>query len=267
MKYLFGHLDKFKGQLDNKFVALFLDYDGVLSPIVQRPQDAVIAPATKQLLKQLAKSKDINITIISGRPLEQIKNIVGLEGIVYVGNHGLEIEGPKIKFTARLSAEYKAILKAIENNLNKHAFSIKGVFVEDKGLSLSFHYRMSDKRYIPLARAVFHTDTALYVIRKKIKVTTGKKVLEVRPSLEWDKGRAVLWLLAKQGFAAKKQVLPVYIGDDKTDEDAFKALRNRGLTIFVGRPGHSHAKYYLKNTDDALEFLRYVRINKGKRAV
>jgi trehalose-phosphatase len=84
-------------------------------------------------------------------------------------------------------------------------------------------------------------------------------VLEVRPPVDWDKGKVVMWLLARQQFASEgKQVLPVYIGDDLTDEDAFKAIKNKGITIFVGEPKVSHAQYYLKNVNEVAEFIKVI---------
>ncbi|MGE5197395.1 MAG: trehalose-phosphatase, partial [Deltaproteobacteria bacterium] len=135
--------------------------------------------------------------------------------------------------------------------------SISGAFMEDKGLSLSLHYRLADKKQIPLVKTIFHETVIVPLVRDKIAIRSGKMVLEVRPPVAWDKGRVVLWLLARQRFAVKdSEVLPVYIGDDVSDEDAFKALENKGLTVFVGAPKASSARYYLKDSGEVVEFLR-----------
>jgi len=259
MRYLFDDWDKIKKNLNNKFIALFLDYDGTISPIVDKPERAFISKETKQLLWKLLKSPRCKLAIISGRALKDIKKKVNIPGIVYVGNHGLEINGPKIRFESPISLRYKAILKQIKSDLIKKLSSIKGVILEDKGLSLSIHYRLVDKKYITKVKAIVQEATILYAIRNKIKIKPGKKVLEIRPPLEWDKGKTVLWLLGGQKFAlGDKPIMPIYIGDDISDEDAFMALRKKGLTICVGIPKSSKAKYYLKDTKEVLEFLKSI---------
>lgn len=259
MRNIFYYWDELEKKLSNKYIMLFLDYDGTLTPIVSTPDKAFISQEVKDLLNKLSKSPMCKLAIISGRALKDIKNIIGLKGIIYSGNHGLEIEGPKIKFEPLVSLRYKAILEQIKNDLNKRLSSINGAFVEDKGLSLSLHYRLVDKKNIPQVKTIFHETIILYLVRNKIKIKTGKMVLEMRPPSEWDKGKIVLWLLVRQKFALKdKDVVPIYIGDDTTDEDAFKVLKNNGITIFVGKPKPSYAQYYLKDTNEVKEFLKRI---------
>jgi trehalose-phosphatase len=259
MKNLFNYWDNLKKELNNKYIMLFLDYDGTLTPIVETPDKAIISKQTKELLEKLSKSSRCKVAIISGRALKDIKNRVGVKNIIYVGNHGSEIEGPKIKFESPISPRHKAILKQIKIELTKKLSSIRGVIIEDKGLSLSVHYRLVDRKRIPLVKTILHEAVNLYLGRNKIKVKSGKMVLEVRLPGEWDKGKVVLWLLARERFAVReKSFVPIYIGDDKTDEDAFKALRNKGWTIFVGNPKPSYAQYYLRNTREVTELLKRI---------
>lgn len=265
MKYLFNHWDKLKEDLKNSRLMLFLDYDGTLTPIVDAPNRAVISKETRSLLYELSKKPDYKLVIISGRSLGDIKSIVGLKDIVYSGNHGLEIEGPKLKFKSVLPPGFKKIIKRIKLDLLGKLANIKGVILEDKGYTLSVHYRLVRKESIHLVITAFHEAIIYYLVSNKIKMNTGKMVLEVRPPIDWNKGRSVMWLLARQGFASKGvPILPVYIGDDLTDEDAFSVLRKKGLTIFVGRPKRSKAKYYLKNHKDVSKFLSMVNdLTKG----
>lgn len=259
MKYLFEDWDKIRKDLNNKFIALFFDYDGTLTPIIGTPDKAILPSETKELLKRLIKNRKCELAIISGRALKDIKKKVDIPDIVYVGNHGLEIEGPKIRFESPISARYKRILQHIKDDLNTNLSAINGAFMEDKGLSLSIHYRLVDRKIISEVKTIFHETTILHILRDDIKVKTGKKVFEIRPSIEWDKGRVVLWLLARWRFALKdKDIMPVYLGDDVTDEDAFKALKKRGISIFVGMPNSSYATYYLKDTDEVKGFLRLI---------
>jgi trehalose-phosphatase len=265
MDYLFSRFSKIKELLENKFILLLLDYDGTLTPIAETPGKAIIRKDTKELLQKLSKSNLCKIGIISGRKLEEIKNIVGIDGIIYAGNHGFQIEGPKIKHEMAVSLGYKKILERIKIQLQEKLSGIKGVFVEDKKLSLALHFRLADPQQISLIKTAFHESVILYLVRNKIKIRPGKKILEVIPPVHWDKGRIVLWLLARQDALSKDgKIVPIYIGDDTTDEDAFKVLKNRGLTIFVGRTGSSQAKYYVKDVKEVQAFLKRVLSIQGK---
>lgn len=257
MEYLFTKFNKTKGRLRDNFILLLLDYDGTLTPIVENPKKAVISEETKELLQKLSGRSNYALGIISGRSLEDIKNTVGIKGIIYAGNHGLEIEGPKIKFKSRVSPRSKLVIGDTAEELSRRLSGIKGVLIEDKGLTLSIHYRLVDKKDMPAFERIFSEVSNHYAARGKIKINSGKKVYEIKLPLQWDKGKAVLWLIARQQFASGgNKVLPVYIGDDVTDEDAFKALKGKGLTIFVGEPGASAAAYYLKDAEEVNRFLR-----------
>lgn len=259
MKYLFSHWNKLKNRLSDKSILLFLDYDGTLTPIAETPEKAVISREAKDLLNRLSKKSYCSVAIISGRSLSDIKTIVGIKDIIYAGNHGLEIEGPKIKFESPVSLRYKRILEHIKDDLQLKLSAIKGVFVEDKGLSLSIHYRLANRSQMPKIKTILYEETILYTVRDKIKIKLGKKVFEIRPAVEWDKGRVVLWLLARWEFSLKgKDILPVYLGDDVADEDAFKVLKKKGLTVFVGELGSSNADYYVKDPEEVTRFLRLI---------
>lgn len=238
---------------------MFLDCDGTLTPIVNTPNKVIISQKTRRLLDLLSRKKNCGIAIISGRSLDDIKKRVGLNNIIYSGNHGFQIEGPKIKHELAVPLGYKKVLQCIKAQLKEKLCGVKGVFVEDKKLSLALHFRLADKRQLTFIKTVFHESIILYLVKNKIKIRPGKKILEVIPPVHWDKGRIVLWLLARQVFALKKKnILPIYIGDDVTDEDAFKALKNKGLTVFVGETGNSKADYYLKDTKEVTKFLRLI---------
>lgn len=259
MVHLFSDWDKLKKSLKNIFIYLFLDYDGTLAPIAETPIKAIIREDSKELIRRLSQKTRCKIAIISGRALEDVKNQVGLKGIIYVGNHGLEIEGPKLKFRSVVPSGFKEILKRIKYDLGRKLSIIKGVFLEDKGFTLSLHYRLVNKKQIPLVQAAFHETVIAYLAGNKIKIGNGEKVLEIRPAVDWDKGKVALWLLARQKFVLKgKEIFPIYVGDDLTDEDAFKALKNKGATVFVGVPRKSEAKYYLKNPKEVKVLLKRI---------
>ena len=259
MKHLFDDIHGLRQKICNRHIMLFLDYDGTLAPIAFTPNKATITDINRALLRRLSKCRTIKLAIISGRSLKDIKGMVRIKGITYSGNHGLEIEGPRIKFTAPMPAGYMTALRRIKNRLSAELSSIKGVLIEDKGHVLSLHYRLINRKKIPLVRTVFHETVIFYLAKGRISVKPGKKVVEVRPPVRWDKGKAVLWILARQRLGLKRKPLTaIYIGDDITDEDAFKALRGRGLGVFVGSPRPSFAGYYLRGPGEVTRFLKLI---------
>src|SRR3989338_2081423 len=216
MEYLFSAWAEIKKQLFGKFIFLFLDYDGTLAPFANSSQQAILSLETKELLKKLRDAARCKIAVISCRKLEDIKNMVGLEGIIYAGNHGLEIEGPKIKFKSHIPPAYIRLMQKIKGNLEGKISYLRGAFIEDKGLSLSLHYRQVDKKDIPGLKTIFHETIIYHLVKDALRIKAGKMVLEIKPPINWDKGKAILWLLARHCFALKDKVrvIPFYIGDD-----------------------------------------------------
>lgn len=258
MKYLFIKSGKLKSQL-KKRLFFFLDYDGTLTPIAKTPEEAVLPQETKQLLKNLLKTKKCELAIISGRTLQELKKNVGLRNIIYAGSHGFEIEGPNFKFKYPLPYKYKTILKQIRNELHKKLSSVKGIIIEDKRYSVCLHYRLVNSAFVHQVRSCFRRLLKPHLRQKQIVIYRGKSVLEARPNLDWNKGKTVLRLLEKISSTHKAtSIFPVYIGDDITDEDAFKILKAKGLTIFVGKPGRSHAGFYLYNIGEVVIFLKHI---------
>ena len=257
MEYLFDKWDDVRKRIAGKPLFIFLDFDGTLAPIVERPEAASLPAETKELLRKLSAEPRFKLAFISGRSLADVKEKVGLKNVIYSGNHGLEIEGPKIKFEPLVSAGYKTLMRGIKSELAKGIAAIKGALLEDKGLSLSLHYRLVAPRQLLDLRMIFRDAIAPHRLKGKIKVNKGKKVFEVRPAMEWDKGKIVLWLLARESFAAgEKEIVPVYLGDDLTDEDVFRALKNKGLTVLVGNGRPSAAAYYVKDHRQVQRFLK-----------
>jgi len=172
-------------------VLLLSDYDGTLTPIVDRPELADLPARTRQLLQALAHQHRFTVGIISGRALSDLKQRVDIGNIVYAGNHGLEIEGPGISFINPLAEEMKPVLRLIHQALSKALATVRGSLVEDKGLSLSVHYRLVEEKEVEKAKTIF--ERILYVphLSGKVKITSGKKVHEVRPAVDWDKGKAI----------------------------------------------------------------------------
>lgn len=264
---MIGHLlkywDTINGRLSNVCLFLFLDYDGTLTPIVSAPDKAVMPKKTKRLLQELSRERDLKVAIISGRALRDVKKRVGVEDIIYSGNHGLEIEGPKIKYKNPSFVKYRPLMDKIEAHLTQALTGIRGVLIENKGLSLSVHYRLVDKERITEVKTLVRESMIMYAIKNRVRIRSGKMVFEITPPIKWDKGKITLWLLARQQAAlGGRMVYPIYIGDDTTDEDAFRSLRNKGLTVAVGRHSASRAKYYLNDTREVISFLELIKVNR-----
>ncbi|MBM4461852.1 MAG: trehalose-phosphatase [Chloroflexi bacterium] len=240
-------------------VLLFSDYDGTLTPIVDRPELADLPAETRRLLRALAHRHRFTVGIISGRALSDLKHRVGIESIVYAGNHGLEIEGPGISFINPLAEEMKPVLRLIHQALSKALATVRGSLVEDKGLSLSVHYRRVEEKEVEKAKTIFERILHVPRLSGMIKVTSGKKVHEVRPAVDWDKGKAIKLLMRRYGKGGRRSgLLPIYLGDDLTDEDGFRAIERYGdgLTVFVGGENDSTvARYFLRSPHDVERFL------------
>jgi trehalose 6-phosphate phosphatase len=237
---------------------LLSDYDGTLTPIVSRPEEAVLSSEVREKLRTLAQKPNSSVGIISGRPLSELESMVAIEGIYYAGNHGLEIEGPGLRFVSQPAEIARTMMKDLARRLAATLDSIDGVIVEDKGLSLSVHYRLVKKGEENLVAEAFKQLTSPLLNKGKIRITSGKKVLEVRPPIDWHKGKAVEAITREIKTLLKlEQVLTIYLGDDTTDEDAFSVIhRPGGWSIFVGGENPaSVAEYFLNSTIEVEEFL------------
>ncbi len=263
MKHLFSSWEIIESRLKaRRHILLAFDYDGTLTPIVKRPELARLSLAMKGLLKALSANPFFSLVIISGRPLNEIKRLVGIKKIIYAGNHGLELEVPDFRYLNPQAEKSQPVILKIYKLLSDELAHLKGVLVENKGLSLSVHYRLvRGKSNLAELNKIFYRAVNPWRIKKKVKLTFGKKVFEIRPPVKWDKGKCLKYLLAKSSQFRVKP-LPIALGDDRTDEDMFNAVKDKGISIFVGRPGiSSSARYYLRNVDEVKNFLeRLIRV-------
>lgn len=244
-------------------VFLFLDYDGTLAPIVRNPDLAVLSPSRRKQLKQTARTKKIRIALVSGRSLSTLKKLAGVRGLLYVGNHGLEREENGSRRVHPAAQKSRKLLHRIKPRLQAAFRKLSGIFVEDKDLTLTVHYRRASLATARGAKKVFWNTLGAELKRKQIRVTEGKKVWEIRPPVAWGKGNMVVSIL-KRAARNSNDILPVYIGDDATDEDAFRALGRKGVTVKVGeKTRKSRAAYYLKSTGEVFQFLKRLSLLKG----
>jgi len=262
MKYLFDCQEDFFRRFKRaKEVFLFFDYDGTLTPIVKKPELAILPPENKRRIKKLISKRWSRVAVVSGRSLKNVKRMVGVKGIVYAGNHGLELEGPGLKYFNRKASVFKKHLDIIYRILTDKLKGYSKILIEHKGLTLSVHYRLEkSKNRVRKVFKIIDEATDSYVKQKKVRISHGKKVVEIKPKIDWNKGKIVLWLI--KYFRKKSSTtnyLPIYLGDDTTDEDAFKVLTRKGIGIFVGGVKRkSLAKFYLKNTRQVTDFLEKI---------
>jgi trehalose 6-phosphate phosphatase len=207
--------------------AVFLDYDGTLTPIVARPDLAVLLKPARDTLIRLASRWPV--AILSGRDLSDVRSMVGIDGIAYAGSHGFDILLPDGR-TQQRGAEYVSALDAAEEELRRVVEERgSGAWVERKRFAIAVHVRQVAELSVPeLERAVAEVAAGDPTLR----ITGGKKVFELRPATDWDKGVALRFLLGALGLEGA-EVLPIYVGDDETDEDAFRAVRGRGIGVVV----------------------------------
>jgi len=255
VKHLFSDRDKIKNTIkDSPYTLLLTDYDGTLTPIVSRPKDAVLDRAVRDILKALSKRRGFYIGVISGRRLDDVRRRVRLSGVYYAGDHGLQIKGPGISYMHPACRKFKDHLIRIREKLVSKTAPFKGAIVEYKAASISLHYRLVERSAVKKLKIIFKGVCAPYITKGIIKTSHGKKVWEIRLPVKWDKRSAANKILNTLK-ARKGKILPIYLGDDVTDEDAFFALRKKGLTVFVGRKRATYAQYYLKSPVEVKRFL------------
>lgn len=258
---LFGSLDAIAARIRAaRGVQLFLDFDGTLSPIAASPAEARLPARTRELLEMLADR--MRVTIVSGRSLGDIRSRVGLSSLSYAGNHGLEWVLDGTEGHVPIDNAHRARVREALTILGKVASEFPGALLEDKGYTVSLHYRMvaPEKRddFLLAAEAAIAAERE----RGGILVTEGKMLIEVRPSVPWHKGAFIRMAIGSGGGTS----LPIFIGDDDTDEDAFAALPD-AVTVRVGELARSAAGYFVESQSGVDTFLEWLARNSDHRLV
>lgn len=214
-----------EAELRGRPVAVFLDFDGTLSPIVDEPDAAELLPGVRPIIERIAAR--VPVAVVSGRGTADVAARVGVEGIHVAGSHGFEIAMPDgSRHDQPDAAASRPVLDQAVERLRADVGDVPGVVIEPKRFGLTVHDRMVADDDVETVRTAATTVGAQLGLR----VTHGKRVTELRPDVDWDKGRAVRWLLDRLGAADH---LAVYLGDDRTDEDAFAALDPDAITVMV----------------------------------
>ncbi|KAL0721485.1 hypothetical protein Bca4012_036084 [Brassica carinata] len=242
-----------------KEIVMFLDYDGTLSPIVADPDRAFISSKMRRTVKKLAKC--FPTSIVTGRCIDKVYSFVKLAELYYAGSHGMDIKGPTKGFSRynkdkpsvlyQPAGDFLPMIDEVFKQLVEKTKSTPGAKVENNKFCLSVHFRCVDeKKWSELALKV----RSVVKNYPTLKLSQGRKVFEIRPMIKWDKGKALDFLLESLGFGNSSDVFPIYIGDDRTDEDAFKLLQERGqgLGLLVSKfPKDTNASYSLQDPLEA----------------
>ena len=230
---------------------VFLDYDGTLTDIVENPDEALLPDETRGVLAALAER--IPVAVVSGRDLTKLRQFVGLDTIYYAASHGFEIAGPNGYYrVARGADAYAQALDDAESALARALGDIRGHSIERKAFAIAVHYRRVAEADVARIEQAIDTTLAAF---PRLRKNGGKKVFEIVPTMRWHKGEAVSSLVERMEPDSGK-ALPIYVGDDLTDEDALRALCGRGIGVVV-RDGarRTSARYSVDGPDEVCTFL------------
>ena len=250
---ILADMDLISNQLADKRPVLFLNYGGTLAPTDQKPENTELSKKVRRALHKVAKL--MPVTIVSGRDAEELRKQVDLPELIYAGSHGLEILGPDLHLELPEGINVREDLDKAMAELSRLLGEFPGVRIERKRFAIVVHYEhrnMLDTAYLEA------TIEQVQMQLPRLRNIGGKEVFELLPNIDWNKGRAVEWLLAEMGLDGPEQ-LPLYIGDDVTDEDAFRSLRGAGIGILVAKHRQpSMATYRIGDSDDVLKLLDHL---------
>jgi trehalose-phosphatase len=269
MKYLLDNLADLRTALGEKHLLLMLDFDGTLAPIALTPGQALLPEGTRRDLERLSKNPDCSIAIVSGRSLADVAAKVSIPGITYVGNHGLEVswaDGAISVFA--LPGFAGCVLMSLKKDLAVVLARYPGAGLEDKGCSLAVHYRLVARTERPQVRAAIDKVVHAHGGRAQIEMLSGRMVVDLRPPGAVDKGTIVSMLIRSENQRRGEGcTFALYMGDDRSDEGAFKAVAGQGFGVLVGSRGISCAPYSLKGPRDVGRLLTMLGHNSGGREV
>jgi trehalose-phosphatase len=230
---------------------LALDFDGTLAPIAARPEDAALPRATAALLAQIVASEQVTLAIVSGRSIADLRRRIDLD-CIYVGNHGLEIEGRGLSFLHPDAAERRPILRSACADLDAALDGTPGAFVERKGLSATVHFRLVAEPWRQKVRGA--VENAMRPYAECFDIAPALEAWEIRPRLAWNKGAALELILGSIGADCR---LVICAGDDLTDEHMFRAAPD-GVTIHVGNGMESAARFGAAGPAELAAFLAHL---------
>jgi len=240
-------------------VSLFLDFDGTLAPIEDDPASPQLDPHTAATLKRMTSLDSMVTTIVSGRAVEDLYGRIRLGGLIYAGNHGLEIFGRGLSFVEPDAAALREPLARLCEELTGRLRAFEGVMVEYKGLTASVHFRRAAADPADIEDTV---RAAVCRAGGRFRLNLGHKVWEIMPRSGWHKGMAVEWINRQLRRGNDEKMLSLYLGDDSADEDAFSAMPD-GITVKVGNESPTLAAHRLPGPEAVDEFLRWLAFRRA----
>lgn len=235
-------------------VLLLLDYDGALTRITPASKQVTLPASTRSVLRTLSHHPRITVAVISERPITELRRRVGVRNLIYIGNRGREMWQVGRQAKVIVPRSFQETVARIRSQLASVVADIPGVLVEDKGLSVSLHYRLVPTEQERHLIGIFACEILPLVRSSELTVLYGRKVIELCPRLNWIKGHAALWLMEE---IHRRSILPIYIGGDHTGGGAFEALPD-GITMQVGAQAGSQVDYYLRDVKEVIAFLRWM---------
>lgn len=237
--------------------ALCLDYDGTLAPLVADPATACLSATMRHVLAALLQHPRYLVAIVSGRSLTDLRTRIDCQVPYLAGNHGLELVGPETAYCHPDAQRLRSELLGLADTLQRGLAEFPGVWVEDKGLTLTVHWRRVPPVGVPVVQRRVLCLVRPALEARQVILRAGKDILEVRPQVPWDKGDAVRWIVTHMHRSRPGTTgFVMYMGDDETDEDAFRAVRTTGAGIVVGHARRfSSAHYALDSVEQTAQFL------------
>lgn len=234
-------------------LVLCLDFDGTLVPIVDDPSDAQLSARASAILERLGDQDEVEVAIVSGRALDDLRDRVDVHGVTFAGNHGLEMQDSDDRWIHPVVEDVRPQLETIIDEVGAVIEDVPGAFIEDKYATVSIHYRNAPADRVPhVKQAVRERVTAA----SEIDIGTGKAVLQLRPSVDWNKGSAI----ERIARSVSDDALVLFVGDDVTDQDGFDAIDQlsvEGMTIAVGNTSLA-TQYRLSDPAAVIQWLHWL---------
>jgi trehalose 6-phosphate phosphatase len=238
-------------------VLLGLDFDGTLAPIVDDPTESALTSSTRAALEQFARTPSVAPAVVSGRGRDDLMQRVGVDGVAYAGNHGLELAYGGTETVHPEAARQRSTIDRLCDELDSRLDDVPGCTVENKGVTATVHFRRAADDTVP---AIVSTVEAVVSDVPAVELTEGKQIRELRPSVDWDKGEAMRLL----SDATPDDWRAMYLGDDTTDEDAFRAIQPDGIGVKVVDPAvdartlDTAAQYRLDGQEEVPSLLAWI---------
>lgn len=207
---------------------------------------------------RLVGCKGITVGIVTGRVVSDIRRKVGVRGVILAANHGYEVwRGGRC--VLRKGGRFRAAMKALGRSVEERLGDVRGMVIENKEYSVAMHYRLVSSKKKPWVKREIARIASPYCDRHSWEMMRGKEVIEIRPRDFWNKGSAVEWI--RKRYAPK--AFTFYIGDDTTDEDAFRALAGSGVTVRAGMCAGSAARYFVRDIEEIVPFVEWLSSRSG----